>query len=69
MSIPIPDPFPEFDKVEYTWLRHVILFATKHSGFPWSWILWPFKNCTTHILSKEGKVVQRISVGYVIKYL
>jgi len=68
-SILVPDPLPEFDEVKYTWLRHVILFAAKHSGFKWAWVLWPFKNYTTHILLKEGKEVQRLSVGCVINYL
>ena len=50
------------DKVKYTWLRHIMVFMIKYPTFRSIWLLRLFKNSATHILYKDGKVVQKYYV-------
>ena len=47
-----------YDKVEYTWLRYVLLFMIQNKKFRAKWFLWLFRNWTSHIAYKNGKVTK-----------
>jgi hypothetical protein len=58
-----------YDKVKYTWLRYVILFMCRNPKFRSKFFLWIFRNWNTHICYKNGKIVQRVTVKHIAKYL
>ena len=58
-----------YDKVKYTWLRYVILFMIKYPLFRAKWFLWLFRNWTSHICYKDGKIVQKFPVNYFTRFI
>ena len=58
-----------YDKVKYTWLRYVILFMIKYPLFRAKWFLWLFRNWTSHICYKDGKIVQKFPVNHFARFI